>query len=176
MRSPGQRRVPLTRQINLTNHVSPFELDNIHYPPQIISTGGIISNIPLWRHTCICILTWTEINRTTKIKHTISKIISPIQFAKSRRQSLRLINLFCFNNFSMKWWFIIIAIVKYNLLTILKLQHDILRPCYRPIMKVQNPNLRIFSPLSLCLLSLSVSPGVVYVTKQLLNNLSVSFE
>ena len=39
----------------------------------------------------------------------------------------------------------IIAIVKYNLLSILKLQHDILRPCYRPIIKVQNPNLRIFS-------------------------------
>ena len=38
--------------------------------------------------------------------------------------------------------------LKYNLLTILKLQYDILRPCYRPIMKVQNSNLRIFSPLS----------------------------
>ena len=49
---------------------------------------------------------------------------------------------------------IIIAIVKYNLLTILKLQHDILKPCYRPIIKVQNPNLRIFSPLSPCLPSL----------------------
>ena len=37
-------------------------------------------------------------------------------------------------------------IVKYNLLTILKLQHDILRPCScRPIIKVQNPNLRLFS-------------------------------
>jgi len=40
---------------------------------------------------------------------------------------------------------------KYNLLTILKLQHDILRPCYRPIIKVQNPNLRIFPTLSPCL-------------------------
>ena len=74
-----------------------------------------------------------------------------MQFAKSRRQPLRLFNLFCFNNFSRKWWLIIIAIVKYNLLTILKLQHDISRPCYRPIIKVQNPNLRIFSPLSPCL-------------------------
>ena len=142
------------RQTNLTNHVAPFEVDNIQYPPpQIISTGGILFNIPLWRHTRICIYTWTEIIRITNIKHTISKIILPIQFAKSRRQPLRLFNLFCFNNFSRKWWLIIIAIVKYNLLTILKLQHDISRPCYRPIIKVQNPNLRIFSPLSPCLLS-----------------------
>ena len=54
----------------------------------------------------------------------------------------------------MKGWLIIIAIVKYNLLTISELQHDILRPCYHPIMKVRNPNLRIFSPLSPCLPSL----------------------
>ena len=56
----------------------------------------------------------------------------------------------------MKWRLIIIAIVKYNLLKILKLQHDILRPCYRPIIKVQNPNFRIFSPLSPCLPPLSM--------------------
>ena len=53
----------------------------------------------------------------------------------------------------MKWWLIIIAMVNYDLLTILKLQLDILRLCKRSIIKVQNPNLRIFSPLSPCLLS-----------------------
>ena len=51
---------------------------------------------------------------------------------------------------------IIIAIVRYNLLTILKLQHDILRSLYRQIIKVQNPNLRIFSPPAPCLF---VSPS-----------------
>ena len=65
-------------------------------------------------------------------------------------------------------------------MTILKLQHDILRSIYqlgyRPIMKVQKPNLRICSPLSPCLSSpLRLSLSSLY-EKKLLNDCSVYTE
>ena len=127
-----------------------LEVHSIHYGPDLTSHSRLHMNVNV---------TWNNSNnehRTYVIENNFTD-----SHCKSRRQPLRLINLFCFNKFSRKWWLIIIAIVKYNLLTILKLQHDILRPCYRPIIKVQNPNLRIFSLYHPVSLPLSVPPWVV---------------
>ena len=37
----------LQRQLNLTNHVAPFEVDNIHYPPHLTSFEVDNSHYPL---------------------------------------------------------------------------------------------------------------------------------
>ena len=79
------------RQTNLTNHVAPFELDNIHYLPQIISTGGIISNIPLWRHTRIILhinVSWNNSNnehQTYDIKNNFTDSHCNLQEADGNR-------------------------------------------------------------------------------------------
>ena len=51
----------------------------------------------------------------------------------------------------MKWW-INYYYSQAEFVDNSKLLHDILRPCYRQVIKVQNPNLRIFFP------SITLSP------------------